>query len=262
MKTTNPEDPYLIVTSDTHVSSAEGRWSEATAHFRSFLDSLKANPPQIVFINGDIIDNFTPRVVRGTLPHWEKDVHEYLSLKAKCEGIDFQGSLGNGHDFTDEISMEYAGGKLCHPRGSFCWQGFDFVWLSGKVSTFSNEPAARVESFDADDLLWLDNELASKEKVVLLFHVPLRTDDTVERGEWKNNSNLTTPREDKIYAVIDKHLGRIETIFNGHIHHFIESEYKGIPIYISPFYGKGHHCKISVHADELNVTVHTYPAAG
>lgn len=261
MKDPSARDPYLIITSDTHLSSPDGRWAEATAHFRSFLTSLQADPPQIMFINGDIIDNVTldkKKPVTGTLQNWKQDVCEYLSTKAAFKHIDFRGSLGPGHDFSSEISVEYAGERLCSPRGSFCWQGFQFVWLSGNVHSFSNDPPAREECFDADDLLWLDRELASKEDVVLLFHVPLRTDDTIGPGAWAGNRSITIPTEDGVYAVIDRHLGTIKKIFNGHIHDFIESEYKGIPVHICPFYNQGHYCKVSVLADELIVTGHAY----
>lgn len=257
------ENPYLIITSDTHVSSSDGRWYEATAHFRSFLDSLKVNPPKIMFINGDIVDNVASdsnkNPVTETLLNWQKDVQEYLSAIETYKETEFHGSLGPGHDFSSDISMAYAGERVCSDKGSFCWQGFNFVWLSGKVASFSNDPELREESFDADDLVWLDNELSGKDNAVLLFHVPLRTDATFERGAWSGHRNITIPTEDAIYSIIDRHLDRIEMIFNGHIHGFIESEYKGIPIKIATFYNQGHHCKVYVRNEELNVTVDTYP---
>lgn len=151
---------------------------------------------------------------------------------------------------------------MCSPRGSFNFNGFDFVWLSGKVHAFSNDPASREESFDIDDLIWLENELASKDNVVLMFHVPLTTEETITRGAWPGNRSITIPTEDKIYGIIDRHLDTIKMIFNGHIHGFIESEYKGIPLRIATFYNQGHYCKVSVHDEELNVTVHTHPSAG
>ena len=219
-----------------------------------------------MFINGDIVDNVvlnsdkTP--VTGTLSNWQKDVREYISAREILDDIPFHGSLGPGHDFSNEISMERAGKCLCSPRGSFSFNGFDFVWLSGKVHAFSNEPASREESFARDDLLWLENELAGKDHVVLMFHVPLTTEETIRHGAWPGNRSITIPTEDKIYAVIDRHLDTIKMIFNGHIHGFIASDYKGIPLKIATFYNKGHYCKICVHDETLDVTVLTYPSAG
>ena len=40
--------------------------------------------------------------------------------------------------------------------------------------------------------------------------------------------------------------------------HAIETEYKGIPIRMSPFYGQGHYSKVSVDGDALRVKQHTF----
>lgn len=252
--------------SDLHLSSPDGRWPDTTAHFRAFLDSLKHALPQIMFINGDILDNYVSEngnAIMGSLSNWEKDAQEYLSAIERLEDTSIHGSLGPGHDFTDDIPMCDAGeGLSIRPRGCFAWHGFHFVWISGKVHSFSNDPALREESFDADDLRWLDHELVGKDNVVLLFHVPLRTEATAERGKWPGNRNITIPPEDSIYSLIDKHLSRVKWIFNGHMHGVISSEYKGIPVQISTFYNQGHYCKASVHDGELNVSVHSHPPVG
>jgi hypothetical protein len=261
MKALDTMTPYMIITSDTHVSCPEGRWPQATALFEDFLRSLEGSPPEVFFVNGDIVDNFMHedgKPVTGTVEHWEKDVATYQSAIAPYEGIAFRGSLGPGHDTGGDITMAHAGERLCSPRGSFAWQGFDFVWISGKVHSFSNVPAEREESFDPDTLRWLDRHLAVKKKVVLLFHVPLRTADTAKHGAWPGNRNITIPPEDGIYDVIDRHLDSIEMIFHGHIHRVIEAEYKGIPIRSSPFYGQGHYSKVFVDSDTLRVELHAF----
>ena len=263
MTQSNAVAPYMIVTSDTHVSCPDGRWPQATSHFKAFLSSLKTDPPEILFVNGDIVDNIViekGKPVVGTVQHWEKDVAAYRSAIEPYKEIDFRGSLGPSHDFggDGDIPKALAGDKLCSPRGSFTWQGFDFVWISGKLHSFSNVPAKREESFDPDDLRWLDRELAGKKRVILLFHVPLRTVETAKHGRWAGNRNITIPPEDQIYDVIDRHLDKIELIFHGHIHHVIETEYKGIPIRMSPFYGQGHYSKVSVDGDALRVKLHTF----
>ena len=186
MTESNAAPPYMIVTSDTHVSCLDGRCPEATPHFKAFLRSLQANPPEVLSINGDIVDNMViedGNPVMGTRQHWEQDIAAYRAAIAPYKQIDFRGSLGPNHDFYDDgdIPEALAGDKLCSQRGSFAWQGFDFVWLSSKVHAFSNEPSKREESFSPDDLLWLDRELAGKQRVVLLFHVPLRTAETAKR---------------------------------------------------------------------------------
>lgn len=258
------KEPYLVITSDTHVSCPDGRWAHATSHFKAFLSSLQTDPPEIFFVNGDIIDNIVlekGKPVIGAMKHWENDVRAYCSAIEPYKDIEFRGSLGPSHDFggDGDIRKSHAGEKLCRPRGTFTWQGFDFVWLSGQVHSFSNDPELREESFDADDLLWLDKELATKRRAILMFHVPLTTEETIKHGAWPGNRSTNIPKEDTIYSVIDRHLDSIKMIFNGHMHNLIESEYKGIPLKIAPFYNEGHYCKVSVHDEELRVSVHTYP---
>lgn len=263
MTDTNTREPYLIIMSDTHVSSPDGRWSHVTARFHSFLEGLKADPPEVLFINGDIVDNVfldDGKPVLGGLEHWEKDVHAYCSAIAPYKEIDFRGSLGPNHDFLGDISMAHAGERLCTSRGSFAWQGFNFVWLSGKMHSFSNDPELREESFETDDLVWLDHELDGKDNVVLMFHVPLTTEDTVKRGAWPDNRSIIIPTEDRIYDVIDRHLDSIKMIFNGHIHGLMESDYKGIPLKIAAFYDQGHYCRVTIQDRELNVTLHSHPS--
>jgi len=263
MTESNAVPPYMIVMSDTHVSCPEGRWAKATPHFKAFLSSLQADPPEILFINGDIVDNMVienGKPVMGTVQHWEQDVATYHAAIAPYKQIAFRGSLGPNHDFYEvgNIPEALAGEKLCPQRGSFAWQGFDFVWLSSKIHAFSNEPSKREESFTPDDLQWLDRELAGKQRVVLFFHVPLRTAETAKRGPWPGNRNITTPPEDKIYSLIDRHLDKIELIFHGHIHQAMETDYKGIPIRLTPFWGQGHYSKVSVDGDVLRVEQHTF----
>lgn len=259
----NTKEPYLIIMSDTHLSSQDGRWPETTAHFKSFLESMRADQPERVFINGDILDNIALENGNPTcrdIHNWKKDLHAYMSATADFQDIDFLGSLGPNHDFIGDITMAYAAERLCSARGSFSFGGFEFVWISCKFHSFSNDPVSREECFDIDDLVWLDNELDCKDKAILLFHVPLTTEDTINRGAWSDNRSIIIPKEDKIYDVIDRHLNSIKMIFNGHIHGLLESDYKGIPLKIATFYNQGHYCRVSVHDGELNVTVHTYPS--
>jgi len=229
------------------------------------LESLQADHPERLFINGDILDNLfldNGDLVSGDINNWKKDLHAYTNVIADFPHIDFFGSLGPNHDFCGDISLAYAAEGLCSGRGSFSFGGFEFVWLSGKVHSFSNDPAYREESFDTEDLLWLEDELASKDRIVLMFHVPLTTEETIKHGAWPGDRSIIIPTEDRIYGVIDRHLDTIQMIFNGHIHGVIESDYKGIPLRIASFYNQGHYCRVSVHDKELNVTVHTYPSAG
>ncbi len=264
MKDKHARVPYLILASDTHVSCPAGRWAQETPRFEAFLSSLQADPPEILFINGDVVDNMVlenGKPVIGTVEHWEKDVHAYRSAIEPYKGITFHGSLGPGHDFGGDISKPRAGERLCSPRGSFTWHGFVFVWLSGNAHSFSNDPASREESFGDDDLRWLEETLVGNERVVLMFHVPLSTEETIKRGAWPGNRSIVIPKEDTIYRVIDRHLASIKMIFNGHIHGVMESDYKGIPLKIATFYSQGHYWRVSVQDGDLHASVHTCFAA-
>lgn len=257
----------MIIMSDTHVSCPDGRWANATPHFRAFLRTLKSDPPEILFINGDIIDNIVIKDGKpflGKFEHWQKDVRTYLKAIEPYGDITFRGSLGPGHDFYEAtgLTKEQAAEHLCSHRGSFSWQGFNFVWISGNIHSFSNDPERREESFGEEDLIWLDQELTGLENIVLLFHVPVATTETVKHGAWPGNRSIVIPPEDAIYPVIDRHLERIRCIFNGHMHGHIESDYKGVPVHIATFYGLGHYYEVSVQNGSLNVVAGNCPQRG
>ena len=246
----------LIVTSDTHISVPAGRWPWTTEQYGSFLQSL--DNPEIVFLVGDFVDNVRNTehgVTAGGLKHWKDEIDLYRRPQkalARSE-TKFLHSLGPGHDWIGEVTIEeaekYAGVSR---RGIDRWGRITLIWFTVYPAVFSNSgsnpSALRTEDYD-----WLDQQLENSDSAILLWHVPIRTSITSVDGVWPGESNLTIPTEDQLYPLIEKYSDRINLIFNGHIHKPSRSAYKGIPVYLCPFFRIGCYCELGQKNGQISV---------
>jgi len=251
--------PCIIITSDLHLSLPEGRWPDKTKIFRDFLDSeVTEQKPEIIFIVGDVIDNViinNKRVMAGFYKYpkyFERETALYKSIIKQYPQIQFMQSLGPGHDFIGKNTLEEAEKYIGKAKGSFKWQGIDFVWFTVKKSVFRDNDD---NVLSPDDYTWLDEKLDHAEKAVLLFHIPLRTKATYEAGKWNNKRNLTIPPSDKLYGIIDRHANKILAVFNGHIHEQISSSYKGIPVYLCPLTKAMSYAVVTVNRNPVAINV-------
>lgn len=245
--------PYIIITSDTHISVPEGRMPNTTGKFQNFLHELANNPPDLIFIVGDIIDNAinTPKgVTGGDNIHWNREVALYQSLINSFPSAQFLQTFGAGHDFGD---LTLAEKKLGNRKGAFQWGKFQLIWFTVTTAAFSNNSVDYIDALPKNDYLWLREQLETSTNVILLFHVPLRTKETFEAGRWTNNTNLTIDYRDSLYKIIDQYSNKIVAIFNGHIHRPIQTRYHEIPLHICPFEGSGCHCVLTAQDKLLDV---------
>ena len=147
--------------------------------------------------------------------------------------------------------------------GKFVWQNTDFISMSFGSGSFLINSDSYSSKIDINTYDRLDRWLSKSEQAVLIFHIPLRTDETYKYGGWPNNRNLTLDPRDHLYDVIKKHHSKIIAIFNGHIHKAISTTYQDIPLFICPFFDKKTFCTLEIkdrlisvrffnfHSDEL-----------
>ncbi len=249
--------PYLVVTSDTHLSNPEGRWPHTVNRFQALLNELKNAPPQFIFVVGDVVDNVrsmpdgSPRA--GDKSYWMREVDVYRRAQATLPETQFLQSLGPGHDYMDPVTLDDAEKTLGARNGAMMWRGKKLIWLTVPTASFWVDGRNYRSSMSKEEYAWLDSELQSARRAILLFHVPLRTGLTFRYGKWPGGMNLTIDPRDPIYPIIDRHAARIEAIFNGHIHKFIKSSYRDIPLFVCPFFDHGCHCKVYDAGDGLKV---------
>ncbi len=259
-------DPYLIVTSDTHLSNPDGRWPQTVRRFQDFLTELTANPPELLFIVGDVVDNVRstpdggPRA--GDKAFWAREVQIYKRAQSTLPGTRFLQSLGPGHDYIAPVTLEEAEKAFGARNGSVVWRGRKLIWLTMRTAAFRLDGRNFRNGLSDAEYAWLDRELATAENAILLFHVPLRTDLTFRFGNWPGGLHLTVDPRDRIYPIIDRHAPRIQAIFNGHIHKFIKTTHRGIPLYLCPFYDNGCHCKVHDSGDGLEIKPVDCPQRG
>lgn len=246
-------EPYIIVTSDIHVSSAGGRWQHGNVLFTDFIKKNQGRDrkPDFIFIVGDIVDNsvVTPGgiVQGGSRDHWQHDVEKYRGLCKQLSGVSIIQTLGVGHDYNGYVTRDEAVKWLGPERGFLDWQGIRFIWYDINRAAFSIEEKDHTRNVLTDEELeWLEKTIrTAKNKVILLSHIPVRTSETSKAGVWSNNTNLTIPANDMLYKVIYDNHEKILAIFNGHIHKTISSRLGTIPVYICPLLPEGSYCKVT-----------------
>ena len=158
-------EPYLIVTSDIHISNPTGRWSFATKRFKDFLKSLKSKPPKILFVVGDVVDNVRPApnggVMAGDLDYWSDEINIYRELQRLLPETQFRQTLGPGHDFIAPVSLELAEKELGPRNGSLQWGKYKLIWVTIRAASFWPRGDRYLDSMPKDDYVWLMKELQS-----------------------------------------------------------------------------------------------------
>ncbi len=246
-----PEE-YVLITSDTHLSVDRGRWPWTTRSFRSLVERLARHPPELVFIAGDVIDNYDGRHA-GDLEYWNEEIAIYEELRARLGAERFHQSYGPGHDYNDAAALERLEARLGPAAGKVTWRGIDFIWVSFSQAVFVDGAERHANVLDDAGYRQLRDMLDGAERAVLLFHVPLRTQDTFAAGKWSDGTNLTLDPRDPLYAIIDEHRDRLLAVFNGHVHRRLQSRYNGIPVYVCPFYVEGSFCTLSLREGEVEI---------
>lgn len=234
--------PYVIVTSDLHISAPDGRLREQTKYVETFFAAVgEMQPrPEAVFVVGDVVDNAVERNGRiqyGDRQHFHDEASIFRRMVAKLAPIPVITALGPGHDFGGEISLTIAENQIGLRRGEWKWNQISFIWLTVPRDSFADSVSSYMQALDNEEYRWLEERLRDAEKAVLLFHVPLRTDATFQLGKWSGERNLTIDPRERIYQVIGKYSAKIAAIFCGHIHQSVQSDWNGIPIYIAPLIG-------------------------
>jgi len=251
--------PYVVITSDTHLTALGGRFPQELPRLEQFVKNLEARDgrPDALIIVGDIVDNAVFREGRlqpGFRDHYDADVAVFSGFKQQHPELPIIVALGPGHDFGGPIKLAEAESSLGPRRGIWHWGDITFIWLTvprasfGKVENYRN-------ALVAEDYAWLETQLQAADRAVVLFHVPLRTDESFAKGVWPDGKNLTIDPRDEINEVLKRHAAKITAIFCGHIHEQFTTEWNGIPVYFAPFI-TGFYATVTRRAGEKGLDVH------
>ena len=248
---------HLYLTSDIHLSSPKGRWPDKTNRYRRYIEAIE-NPPEIIFQIGDFVDNVVPvesGVYRGGRDHWleEYEIYKAIHKNLTNNKVQILHSYGTGHDFWSEDSLKEAETITGIKRkGITKWGRITLAWITTWQGSFSQDgpydPVMEIEEYE-----WLSQVLEKNKNIILLFHVPIKTPESIKHSEFGNGRDLTIPITDPLYEVISKYKKKIVLIVNGHIHKPLRSEYEDIPVYLCPFTPSGCICEIVQSTDDIEI---------
>ncbi len=178
-----------------------------------------------VVITGDIID-YLPSVTEG------ETIAEILVEELDNLFATWLPAIGN-HEFYEEFdgtAVEITDDKEAREAAFSAAMGYP-LWFADVVngvrliilhsvdgSTW-NQNAGLLGSFGAEQLAWLDNQLADGRPSILFFHHP-------------PNTLVTEPGAPALCDVIEDHPGVVKAMFTGHLHGFWEKEECGVPYWI------------------------------
>ena len=246
-----PVAPYMLVTSDIHLSSADGRWPETTGQFERFLEIVSKTPPELIFIVGDIVDNSIDNYP-GSVANWKSEWKTYESIKKTYYDIEFRQSYGTGHDWLNDEMLGTLDQEIGSRHGVLSWRDMNFVWLSfGPGANFPNSNG-QDSDLEEEDILWLESVLSDVDQVSLMFHVPLLTKRSQELGTVSNGRLIVLDPRDPLYRVVDTYREKIDYIFNGHIHKAFQHSYRGIEMFSCPLKDARSFCTIEeIRSDSI-----------
>lgn len=257
------EEPYIIITSDIHVSSDAGRMEQGNGLFFDFIEKVKNSEykPEKIFIIGDIVDNAISAgktVIPGSPEHWRQDVEHYFHLRGGLPDVPFVHALGVGHDYgARNVTRDMAVAVFGPESGFVDWRGIRFIWFDVRRGSFPTETEHVRDVLTIEELNWLKATVReAPNEVILLSHVPVRTPETLAAGAWFNKTNLTIPADDSLYGLLEEQQDKIAAIFNGHIHQALSARLGSIPVYLCPLVPDGTYCTVARAGDGSAAVVH------
>jgi len=240
-----PSTPYMLITSDIHLSSPDGRWPQTTRQFEAFLTKISKAPPELIFIVGDIVDNATENYP-GSLSNWKKEWEIYESIKEAHKDIEFKQSYGTGHDWLNDGMLEILDQKTGPRHGMFSWRDINFVWLSFGPGAYFPDAEEHHPDLGEKDILWLESILSGVDRTSLMFHVPLSTEKSRQLGTFSGGRLIVLDPRDPLYQVLGAYQEKIDFIFSGHIHETFRHEYHSVEMFSCPFKDARSFCIIEV----------------
>jgi hypothetical protein len=238
----------ILYTSDIHLSLSKGRWSNLTKKFLGFLESQGNLKEYTLFVNGDYIDcaySENGIIKGGNQEYQTQETNLFISsTKNKFKNVLY--NFGTGHDFGNIDIAE----KLTQTKriGSYQWGKVTIIWFTVFPAAFGNTKALK-----DDEYLLLNKYLNNTKNVLLMTHIPLRTETSYKLGKWSNGKNLTIPHSDRLYQILKEHKNSLLAIFQGHIHEEYKTSIFEIPVFCFPFIKDNSHCKILQSQNKLEI---------
>lgn len=252
-----PPVPYLLVTSDIHLSSEVGRWPDTTKRFTQFLEMLKTKPPEEIFITGDVVDNAT-EAYAGSIANWRTEWRIFEDIKKSFPQIRFRQSYGTGHDWLSDEMLSELEERYGPKHGLFSWRGLDFLWLSFGPGAFRPGSEDYGSDLNEEDYQWIEHQLEKSKRMSVMFHVPLLTSLSEKKATFSGGRLIALDPRDRLYSLLRKYGAKIDRIFSGHIHETFRHDFEGIPYFSCPFMDRQSFC--TIERVEQGVEVRTYRA--
>ncbi|MBN2800638.1 MAG: metallophosphoesterase [Deltaproteobacteria bacterium] len=256
---TGEEGPSLTfaVLTDLHFNKKVDHVNNQT--FRAGLAKVAALGVDLVLLTGDLLDELPSDDPAYYEEHTDTALHHLKAALAEAQ-VPVLATLGN-HDFyladgslgnhttpefeaRQDLLLEHLG--LPAPWYREDHGGVAFYMLSSMQADdrVDWEPGL-TGSFGAEQLAWLEEQLADGVPAVLGFHHPLALDKLVSAGMAKF-SCMEVPRDeghyekyegepydgwtDPIYDIIEAHSSQILAIFVGHSHWWAHDQWAGVPV--------------------------------
>jgi hypothetical protein len=159
--------------------------------------------PDLVITVGDMIEGYTSDTAQMR-QEWE----EYLGLIRPLT-MPIYHTAGN-HDITSDVMEPAYRAYIGEPYYSFDHRGIHIVVLD-------NSRWDRLEEFPADQLAWVENDLATNQKAcftLVFFHQPY----------WYRT--LGDGQEDYLHDLFQRY--GVDAVFTGHFHKYFTGEFDGI----------------------------------
>ncbi len=250
---------WFAVITDLHIKAdPEHHNREVLAETLAILGANEP-PLEFVLLSGDLVDDLPSDDPAYYDEHDDTALH-VLEAELDAASLPCHLVMGN-HDYYDEgggldnsLTADFEGREALFqqrlgmpaPWHSFDHAGVRFIGLN------SMQPDERAGwtpgtcgSFGADQLAWLEEQLADGTPCFLYFHHPLATDAMVDAGlatfapfevpraEGNYDKYEGTEYEgwtDPIYALLEAHADQVLAIFVGHGHWWVDDRYAGIPV--------------------------------
>ena len=240
-----PAKPYMLITSDLHISSPIGRWPDTTKKFKEFLGLFSKAPPEKIFIVGDVVDNAIDNYP-GSIENWRNEWALFQAIKESFPFIVFQQSYGSGHDWLNDEMLDELDRDQGPRNGFFEWRGVKFIWLSFGPAAFVPGDEFHGSDLRQKDYDWLEEMLVSVPSATLLFHVPLVTPESRSRAMFSGGRLIAVDPRDRLYSILSQYSEKIDQIFSGHIHQIFRHEFEGVDYFSCPFIDNRGFCTIEI----------------
>ncbi len=240
----NSSEPFtFVVISDPHIR-LPGNPDDGTYNAQKNIDNLTAavntinnelGHAKFVAVTGDLVGALFSSNPDDYPDDAHTPAHMFRSIMRNLS-MPWEVVLGN-HDYQDDYSnqgitadvpedMELVWNRVLGipPYYSLVYRGWRFMFMNSTrgdrywdLCILRTIEASCTGSFDAEQIVWIEQELQNPEPVVMFFHHPLHTDKWYTLWSAAGNS-FKVHASDPFYGLAEAYSEKIMAIFVGHGH--------------------------------------------